>query len=311
MTSCDNPPPDDFNDVDLSGTNDEVQIPTFGNKSKRKEKKNWMKECNCHYFGKELACPPKSGTSTMKKHLEGICQEFKIWKRANKDHAQIVLTLDGVVGNVRVSKVSKLVVSEASNEMLVIGELSLSFIESLAWRHFCSKVNLYRPHSRRTDTRDIVEHYVKKKAAMKKILGNNKQRLSLTTNIWVSNNIGGSYMVITTHFVNVNWELKNMIIGFKNVFDYKGGTICKVFLDFLVEWDIKRVFCIIVDNATSNSSPMTKFKKAMKLIGDDALILKREYLHLRCATNILNLVVMEGLQEVDDISWMLPFLTMI
>ncbi|XP_010468709.1 PREDICTED: zinc finger BED domain-containing protein RICESLEEPER 2-like [Camelina sativa] len=45
---------------------------------------------------------------------------------------------------------------------------------------------------------------------------------------------------------------------------------------------------------------MTKFKKAMKNIGDDALILKGKYMHLRCATHILNLVVREGLQEVDN-----------
>ena len=51
---------------------------------------------------------------------------------------------------------------------------------------FCVKVNLYKPHSRRTATRDIVEMFLKKKEALKNYLQVNKQRVSLTTDIWVS-----------------------------------------------------------------------------------------------------------------------------
>ncbi|CAD5318112.1 unnamed protein product [Arabidopsis thaliana] len=206
---------------------------------------------------------------------------------------------DSADSSLKVYKVVESVIREASIEMLILGELPLSFIESVAWRHFCSKAKLYKPVSRRTSTREIVMLYVKKKASMKKILGKNKQRLSLTTDIRVSNNTGDSYMVITAHFVDANWQLKKMILGFKHVIDHKGGTICKVLLECLDEWDIRRVFCITVDNATANSTAMNKFKKAMKLIGDDALILKGEYMHLRCAAHILNLIVKEGLHKVN------------
>lgn len=48
------------------------------------------------------------------------------------------------------------------------------------------KVNLYKPHSRRTATRDIVEMFLKKKEALKNWLYTNQQRVSLTTDIWVS-----------------------------------------------------------------------------------------------------------------------------
>lgn len=47
------------------------------------------------------------------------------------------------------------------------------------------KINLYKPHSRRTATRDIVEMFVKKKESLKKWLHTNQQRVSLTTDIWV------------------------------------------------------------------------------------------------------------------------------
>ena len=231
----------------------------------------------------QLSCPSKSGTSTLKKHFELTYKAYKVWQSSNKENTQTVLGHDGADGSLKVYKVSESVIREASIEMLILGELPLSFIESVAWRHFCSKAKLYKPVSRRTSIREIVMLYVKKKASMKKILGKNKQRLSLTTDIRVSNNTGDSYMVITTHFVDANWQLKKMILGFKLVIDHKGGTICKVLLECLDEWDIRRVFCITVDNATANNTEMNKFKKAVKLIGDDALILKGYALTMCCS----------------------------
>ena len=43
-------------------------------------------------------------------------------------------------GNLKSSKVAESVFREASNELIVLGELPLSFIESSAWKHFCRKI---------------------------------------------------------------------------------------------------------------------------------------------------------------------------
>ena len=97
----------------------------------------------------------------------------------------------------RVCKVSESIFKEETNVMMVLGELALSWVESVAWRNFCSRTKLYVPNSIRTGTRDIVETFVKKKEAMKKILNENKQWLSLMTDIWLAPHTGSSYMVIT------------------------------------------------------------------------------------------------------------------
>ncbi|CAA7038791.1 unnamed protein product [Microthlaspi erraticum] len=241
-----------------------------------------------------------NGTSNLKKHYMVSCKAYNVWKAANtgkKD--QTVLSPDGSDG-LRLSKVNEKVIREASNEMMVIAELPLSFIEGLGWKHFCTRAKLPNPHSRRTATRDIVEMYVQRKAGIKKILDENKQRLSLTTDIWVAPHTGASYMVIPAHFVDAWWQLRKLIIGFRNVYDHKAATISKVLIDCLAEWDIKRIFCITVDNATANSNAMETFKKEFKQIGDDALILNGNFLHLRCSTHIINLIVKEGLMEIGS-----------
>ncbi|KAF8113107.1 hypothetical protein N665_0056s0012 [Sinapis alba] len=301
---------------------DEVHTPISRNKGKRKktegfsssrsEKKRtskvWehftrMKEDNdravCNYCGKNMACATKSGTTSLKKHYTLACKAYQAWLSVNKDNNQGALDVED--GNVRVCKVYESVFREATNEMMVVGELALSWVESVVWKNFCNKTKLYVPHSRRTATRDIVETFVKKKETMKKIIKENNQRLSLTTDIWNAPHTGASYMVITAHFIDSSWHLRKLIIGFKNVYDHKGSTISKVLPDCLEEWDIKRVYGITVDNATANTSALRRFTEVfIEKNGADALVLDGKFLHFRCATHIFNLIVKEGLLEIES-----------
>lgn len=141
--------------------------------------------CVCHHCKKSFACASKSGTSNLGKHLT-TCKRYLAWEAARKKN-QTELTDNGAV---RDTKVSEAQVREATNEMLVIGEMPLSFVESMSWKHFCNKIIGFNPHSRRTATRDIVELYVRRKTALKAWFKANKQRFSLTTDIWVAQTTG-------------------------------------------------------------------------------------------------------------------------
>ncbi|CAN6872972.1 unnamed protein product, partial [Brassica oleracea] len=96
----------------------------------------------------------------------------------------------------------------------------------------------YTPHSRKTARKDINKMYVEKKDALKKWFLRSNQRVSLTTDIWVSQTTGASYMVITVHYIDPLWQLKKLIIGFKHITDHKGQTIANVLLECLSEWGI-------------------------------------------------------------------------
>lgn len=96
-------------------------------------------------------------------------------------------------------------------------------------------------------------------------------------------------MVIATYFVDDSWQLRKLIIGFKNISDHKNTTIYKVLLEFLAEWDIKKVFCITVDNATTNTSATKKFKDEFKLDGNDAMVLNGDFLAFKVCYSYLEL----------------------
>ena len=61
----------------------------------------------------------------------------------------------------------------------------------------------------------------------------------------------------------------------------------------MVEWGIDKIMTITIDNASSNNDIIDCLKKR------DSTILNREFLHVRCCAHILNLIVREGLKDVD------------
>ena len=107
-------------------------------------------------------------------------------------------------------------------------------------------------------------------------------------------------MVVTVHFIDSSWRLKKLIIGFKHIMDHKGQTISTVLLDCLSEWGIDKVFCVTVDNATANSSALRKFQTTYAMGSDEAFVLDGEFLHMRCSAHIINLIVRDGMAEIDQ-----------
>ena len=80
--------------------------------------------------------------------------------------------------------------------------------------------------SQKTIGRDVMELFFEEKVMLKSLICNNKQRVSLTTNLWtfVQNM---SHIVITTHFINSDWCLNRRIISFSAIEDHRGKLIGK------------------------------------------------------------------------------------
>ena len=134
---------------------------------------------------------------------------------------------------------------------------------------------------------------------LKSLLAVGHQRVSLTTDIWTSiQNI--SYMVITGHFIDSDWQLHRRILSFCPITNHKGDTIGRLIESCLQHWGIERIFTITVDNASANAVAIQLLVRKMRTWRGDALVLNGEYVHMRCCAHILNLVVSDGLKELDD-----------
>ena len=119
------------------------------------------------------------------------------------------------------------------------------------------------------------------------------QTVSLTTDTWTSAKLQ-NYMVLSAHYIDIDWKLNNKIISFVLVDSRKGVAIGKALDKLVIEWRIETVCSIIVDNASSNDTCLQYMKSSLKNRG--GAVAKGLYLHMRCVAHIVNLVVQDGLK---------------
>ncbi|KAH9651034.1 BED-type domain-containing protein [Citrus sinensis] len=253
-------------------------------------------KCKCNYCGQEFECGTVGyGTSTLRTHNRERCQKFKDLQKN-----QTILTQDVGSDEVVARGFSQEACRRATVKMIVLDELPFSVVENAGFRHFCSVATpRYLLPSRRTISRDTLEMYLEEKVKLKSLLAGNKQRVSLTTDIWTSITTA-SYMVITAHFIDRDWNLHRKIISFNTVNDHSSETIGKQLEKCLIDWGIERVFTVSVDNASPNEGALRYLIDRVKTWRDDGLVLNGDYLHVHCCAHILNLIVTEWLKELEQ-----------
>ena len=68
-------------------------------------------------------------------------------------------------------------------------------------------------------------------------------------------------MCITAHLIDDDWNLHKKIISFVPVTSHKGEYIAKALESCLLEWGLKNVFSITLDNASANDTAVGFFLK--------------------------------------------------
>ena len=89
-------------------------------------------------------------------------------------------------------------------------------------------------------------------------------RIALTTDLWTSSN-QNSYMVITAHFLTLDWKLVKRIISFKILpSPHTGFAISEQLIETMLVWKIQnKVSFITVDNARSNNVAVKQLKTVL------------------------------------------------
>ncbi|KAK3225636.1 hypothetical protein Dsin_005498 [Dipteronia sinensis] len=82
--------------------------------------------------------------------------------------------------------------------------------------------------------------------------------------------------------------------------DHKGETIGKIIESCLLDWGIEKVSTITVDNASANKVAIDYIKRKLKNWNGSKLVLGGNFLHVRCCAHIINLIVSEGLKDMND-----------
>ncbi|KAL1142179.1 hypothetical protein V6Z11_A11G079900 [Gossypium hirsutum] len=226
-------------------------------------------KAKCNYCQKEFCCDmKKNGTGSLKYHI-GSCK---------KNSSDVVDTkLKG--GHLSTWRFDQEACRKGLAQMIVIDELPFKFVESEGFKKFmfvaCPRFHI---PSRTTMTRDVYQLYLDEKVKIKQLLKIN-------------------YLCITAHFIDNDWKLNKKILNFCPISSHKGESIGMVFEKYLLNWGIDKLFTVTVDNASSNDVAIGYLRKKFNPRG--GLVQNDKYLHMRCMTHIVNLIVVEGLKEMN------------
>ncbi|KAI4346227.1 hypothetical protein L6164_013296 [Bauhinia variegata] len=256
----------------------------------------------CKHCGRRYLCDPKqNGTSNMLLHITK-CPKYPY--AVTHDPTQSVINFstkqDGV-GNDMVVVSQKFNNEECRKALaifVIVDEQPFKVVEGNGFRHLCGKMQpQFILPSRFTVARDCYQLYLDEKLRLKALLKNDCVRVALTTDCWTSiQNL--NYLTITAHFIDNDWRLNKKILCFSLVPNHRGETIGKYIDECLKDWGIKAVFTVTVDNASSNDVTISYLKKRIKSL--NGLVLDGELLHVRCCAHILNLIVNDGLKDMQD-----------
>ena len=228
------------------------------------------------------------GTSSLSRHLQSCPRNPN---KFENDRKQGTLQGEGVT----TWRFDQDALRAAFAEMVVEDEEPFSMGERSGFRKFMSKAcPRFQLPSRRTCTRDTVRVYFQERAKLKKFFKDSCQRICLTTDGWTSQQ-QDSYMTITASFIDDNWQLHKKVISFFKVKGHKGEDIGKNLLRCLTEWGLDKVMTVTVDNASANDNGVAVLRRQLQ----GTNIAGGKYLHMRCAAHIINLIVQDGLKEVD------------
>ncbi|XP_025670227.1 zinc finger BED domain-containing protein RICESLEEPER 2-like [Arachis hypogaea] len=247
-------------------------------------------KAQCQHCLKVIKCG--NGTSAMRSHLK-ICISNPSSDRGKRQKTGTSPSLEAQVGRFDAEYARKKLIS-----MFVREELPFRFVESQGFKEYSAALQPgFNTLSRITLARDILMLYETKKVQLQKYFSKYGGRVCLTTDNWSScQNM--AYMCLTVHFIDVDWKLQKKILNFCQVTGHTGEIMAQNVEACLNSWKLNKILSLTVDNASSNDVGVMYLKR--RLISWKSSVLNREYLHMQCCAHILNLIVKDGLKEIDD-----------
>jgi len=254
------------------------------------ELKAKCKECGVVYMANS-----KNGTGSMRRHMESCV------RRDTRDVGQLLMSQDK--GSLALS--AKRFDAEHFRELIttaiILHDLPFSFVEyesiRATYQYLHPEITLV---TRNTLKADVQKMYSREKARIKSMLELSPGRICLTSDLWTSIVTDG-YLSLTAHFIDKDWVLQKRILNFCFMpSPHTGIALSEKLYALLCEWGIEdKVFTLTLDNASANDVSVDLLKN--QLIENNALISDGSFFHIRCCAHVLNLVVQEGLKDIDSV----------
>ena len=186
---------------------------------------------------------------------------------------------------------------QALARFIAVQGLELNFADNPSWEELIqlSFLKDYQRPSRTTTRADLVKWYEWKRTELIGGFVEASQRVALTSDIW-SGGASHDYIGVCCHYIDRDWNVEKRIIGFRAMEEgHSGEMIAQEILAVVNDYGVTgRVISITMDNASANDRAINILRGALNPISYPY------FFHSRCVTHILNLVVQDGMKELDS-----------
>ncbi|KAK9713503.1 hypothetical protein RND81_06G031600 [Saponaria officinalis] len=149
----------------------------------------------------------------------------------------------------------------------------------------------HKPTSRKTVRSNAMKQHCELKYKLISDFANMTCRFNLTADAWDSG-CDYSYICITAHWIDREWNLQKRIISFSKLeFPHNVINMYNIIMNSICEYNIKSKILSVTFNATSMTSVVNMLRTSL-----ESVLLDGKLLHMRCASHILNLCVKDGLE---------------
>jgi hypothetical protein len=239
-----------------------------------------------------MSAKSSCGTTLLWRHLNQ-CKKFS----TKSKQTLLKTTLGSATSNWTFNQqecqelLTKLVIADKKPFKLVVHPILKAFIAALQPK--------FKLHGRITLKKDIIEMYdlIKANVACKI---SQADQVALTTNLWTSSN-QTPFMVVSAHFILPDWMLNKRVISFKELPPPQNGiAIADQLIRTIINWKIlDKVSFITIDNASANTVAVACVFTILKEKSQKPPDLNGDFLHLRCAAHVINLVVKDMFQIIS------------
>ena len=186
-------------------------------------------------------------------------------------------------------------INDKLTHWIVADQMPFLLMDSKWFKIFINALNeRYISPCRQTIVKRVSNDFNNRRIQLQAYLIQQPGKFSLTTDIWSACNME-SYLGITIHWININWQMENLLLDIVPLQDAHTAenitnTICSVLGDFVIGDQLLSI-------TTDNGENMVKMGRLLQSKIEQQFE-NPNVIHLRCVAHILNLGVQAGLQKV-------------
>lgn len=278
----------------------------------------------CRHCKKRLSGSSTSGTSHLRNHLT------RCRRRTNHDIAQLLAARekkkDGTitVANFNTEKEPRneemLTLVNIRDEtirnnnfdqkrsrydlarMIILHGYPLEMVEHVGFKTFVKHLQpLFELVNQSTVERDCLEVYEREKQKVYEVLDKLTGKISLSVDMWTATS-DAEYLCLTAHYIDESWQLKKKILSFILVDpSHTEDVVAELIMGCFMDWDIDRkLFSMTFDSFSKNDNIVSRIRD--RLQQNRFLLSDGQLFDIRCAANIVNLMVQDALEALSDIT---------